>query len=215
MSASPTAPRLLRGAIIGADPMNPLASVVVFQYNPDTMTRRVEARTAGATDAGDRTEALRLVGPPRETITVSIEVDAADQQGPAAAMFGVHPPLAALEMLLYPKSAHVIGNLALASAGMLEVIAPEAPLTLFFWGPARVVPVRITTLNIVEEQFDPLLNPTRAKVDLTLNVLSYQDLHITNPGHALFLAHQVAKEVMATSNVVSGAANLTTSIKLF
>ena len=27
-------PRLLKGAAIGVDPFNPLASVVVFQYNP-------------------------------------------------------------------------------------------------------------------------------------------------------------------------------------
>lgn len=215
MSQSPIAPRLLRGAIIGLDPKNPLASVVVFQYNPDTMTRRVEARASGGTEGADRTEALRLVGPPRESISVSIEVDAADREGPAASPFGVHPPLAALEMLLYPKSAMVVANWALASAGLLEVIAPEAPLTLFFWGPARVVPVRITSLNIVEEQFDPLLHPTRAKVDLTMNVLSYHDLGATSPGSALFLAHQIAKEVMATTNVVSGAADIAASIKLF
>ena len=41
MSSFPGSPRLLKGAIIGLDPAKPLASVVVFQYNPDTMTRRL------------------------------------------------------------------------------------------------------------------------------------------------------------------------------
>ena len=43
MSGFPGSPRLIKGAIIGLDPLNPLASVVVFQYNPETMTRRLEA----------------------------------------------------------------------------------------------------------------------------------------------------------------------------
>jgi len=34
---------------------------------------------------------------------------------------------------------------------------------------------------------------------MTLNVLSYVDLKITNPGYTLFLAHQIAKEVLATT----------------
>jgi hypothetical protein len=44
MSTFPNSPRLLKGTIIGVDPFNPLASVIVFQYNPDTMTRRLEPR---------------------------------------------------------------------------------------------------------------------------------------------------------------------------
>lgn len=43
MTSFPGSPRLVKGAIVGVDAMNPLASVVVFQYNSDTMTRRREA----------------------------------------------------------------------------------------------------------------------------------------------------------------------------
>jgi hypothetical protein len=218
MTTFPGSPRLLKGAIIGLDPMNPLASVVVFQYNPDTMTRRLEARSTGGGDTSDRSEAFRLTGPPKETITLNIEVDAADQleqANPIAVVSGVSPTLAALEMLLYPKSLTVIANAALAQVGSIEIIPPEAPLTLFVWGPARVLPVRVTGFSITEEAYDTLLNPIRAKVDLTLNVLSYVDLKITNPGYMLFLAHQIAKEIMATTNVVNSALNLSASVKLF
>lgn len=217
MSSFPGSPRLIKGAIIGLDPTNPLASVVVFQYNPDTMTRRLEARSTGGGDTSDRSEAFRLTGPPKETITLNIEVDATDQleqANPIAVASGVSPTLAALELLLYPKSLTVIANAALAQAGNIEIIPPEAPLTLFVWGPARVLPVRVTGFSITEEAYDPLLNPIRAKVDLTLNVLNYMDLKITNPGYTLFMAHQIAKEVMATTNVVNSALNLTASVKL-
>src|SRR5204863_5433738 len=107
---------------------------------------------------------------------------------------------AALEMLFYPKSSMVIANLALATAGSLEIIPVEAPLTLFVWGPQRVLPVRITSFSITEEAFDTQLNPTRAKIDLTLQVLSYYDLKVANPGFSLFTAYQISKEIMATRN---------------
>lgn len=217
MSTFPGSPRLLKGAIIGLDPNNPLASVVVFQYNPDTMTRRLEARSTGGSEGSDRSEAFRLTGPPKETITLNIEVDAADQleqANPIAIVSGVSPTLAALEMLLYPKSATVIANTALALIGNIEIIPPEAPLTLFVWGPTRVLPVRVTGFTITEEAFDTLLNPIRAKVDLTLTVLSYVDLKLTNPGYTLFMAHQITKEVMATTNVFNSALNVGASIKI-
>src|SRR6266446_978804 len=114
MTSFPGSPRLLKGAIVGIDPFNPLASVVVFQYNPDTMTRKLEPRAVSA--EGDRGEAFRLTGAPKETITLSIELDATDQleqANPLAIATGIYPTLAALEIMLYPKSTTVIVNTAL------------------------------------------------------------------------------------------------------
>ena len=204
MTSFPNSPRLQKGAIIGLDPFNPVASVVVFQYNPDTLTRTVTAQTTGG-DA-DRGEALRLKGPPQESIKLDVEIDAADQLAEAngvATSMGVYPTLAALEMLLYPKSALVIANEVLLNFGVIEVIPAEAPLTLFVWGVNRVLPVRLTALSITEEAYDPNLNPIRAKVSLDLRVLNYHDLGLLSVGGTLFMAHQVAKEVMATIGSVS------------
>src|SRR5262245_10195136 len=190
MSSPPQSPRLLKGALIGVDPLNPLSSLVVFQYNPDTMTRRLEPRAVSA--EGDRGEAFRLTGAPKETITLSVEIDATDQLeqvNPLATTMGIYPTLAALEILLYPKSAVVAANAALSLIGTIEVIPVEAPMTLFVWGSQRVLPVRLTSLNITEEGHDQLLNPIRAKVELSLTVLSYNDLSVLSPGYALFLAH--------------------------
>ena len=55
----------------------------------------------------------------------------------------LYPTLASLEMLLYPKSALVIANEVLAAVGIIEVIAPEAPLALLVWGAKRTLPVRV------------------------------------------------------------------------
>jgi hypothetical protein len=201
-----TYPRMIRGALIGIDPLNPVASVIIFQYNPDTLTRTLQAQTGS--ESGDTSEQLRLKGPPAETIRLDVEIDATDQleRGDATtSALGIYPQLSALEMLIYPKSALVIANTVLLALGTIEVIPPMAPLTIFVWGPKRALPVKLSDFSITEEAHDTHLNPIRAKVTLGLRVLSYSDLPIGHPGYALFLAHQVAKEVMAT---IGGAGSI-------
>ena len=198
MTTYPGSPVIAKGAVIGIDPLNPLASVTVFQYNPESLTRTLQARTAGGDGQGGP---QRLSGPPEQTIKLTVEIDATDQleRGDAqATSTGIHPALASLEMLLYPKSALVVANAVLARAGVIEVVPPAAPLTLLVWGGRRILPVRITEFSVTEEAFDVALNPIRAKVDLGLAVLTYDDLGLLTPGGALFMAHQVATEVLAT-----------------
>jgi hypothetical protein len=216
MSESPRSPRLMKGALIAVDPANPLASVVLFQYNPDTLTRSITPNMSGGSGGSGQSqgEALRLLGPPEETITLDVEIDATDQlesAQPQALALGIHPALAALEMLVYPKSSVVIISEALAAGGFIEVVPPEAPLTIFVWGPARVVPVRVSSVSITEEAFDTALNPIRARASLTLRVLNYRDLGLASAGGALFMAHQIVKETMATMN---GVAALSGSISV-
>src|SRR5579859_2859087 len=200
MNTTARGPFLLKGAIVAIDPANPLASVIVFQYNPSTLTRDLQARSAMG-DAGARAEALRLSGAPVETIALEVEIDATDQlerSNQLAVSMGIYPQLSALEMLIYPRSSLVIANAGLAALGTIELVGPQTPLTLFIWGLKRVVPVRITALTIAEEAYDTQLNPIRARVGLSLRVLSYTDLQVGDPGYTLFLAYQVAKETMAT-----------------
>lgn len=199
MTSFPRSPRTLRGAIVAIDPFNPLASVVIFQYNPETLTRNLSSQIG--TEGGGRSEVLRLKGAPRESISAEVIIDATDQLEKAAskaALLGIHPQLASLEMLIYPKSSLVIANTILAATGTLEVIAPQAPLTLFAWGLGRIVPVVVEQLGITEELHDVNLNPIRARVSLSLRVLNYDDLPLTHPGYWIFLAHQVLKEAMGT-----------------
>ncbi len=215
MTTFPGSPRLMKGAIVGIDIFTPIPGVILFQYNPDTLTRRLKARTSG--QGGNKSEALRLQGAPEETISLDIEIDATDQlekaEGTAVSM-GIYPQLSALEMLIYPKSSVVIANTALLATGTIEVIPPVAPLTLFIWGSNRVLPVGLTDFTITEEAHDVNLNPIRAEVSLSLRVLSCSDLSLTHPRYHLFMAHQVVKETMATIGSVNnlsavGGVNLT------
>ena len=110
MTTFPSSPKLLKGGIVLIDPQIPRAvqRVIALQYNPDTLSRtlQVQARQARG---GDRSEALRLKGPPVETIKLDAEIDATDQlefpdQNATAVEFGIQPQLAALETIVYPTS---------------------------------------------------------------------------------------------------------------
>lgn len=200
-------PRLQKGAIIGLDIFNPLASVISFQYNPETLSRSIKPRTGGGKD-GAKSEALRLSGAPEETISLKVEIDLADQLDTANSLqknMGIYPQLSALEMLVYPKSSLVIANTLLLAMGTIEIIPSVATFTLFIWGPRRVLPVQVTSFSITEQMHDVNLNPIRAEVSLELKVLSYSDLEVSHPGYHLFLAHQVVKETMA---VIGSAGNV-------
>jgi hypothetical protein len=204
MTDFPRSPRIIKGAIIGIDIFNPLASVVVFQYNPEQLSRSIAPQYSDA--AGARSEAIRLGGPPRETISATVQIDAIDQLEEAkdiATTLGIYPQLSALEMLVYPKSALVIANTILLATGTIEVVPPASPLTLFVYGWKRIVPVKLTSLSISETAHDTQLNPIRASADLSMQILTYNDLPLTHPGYWAFMAHQVVKETMAVIGSVS------------
>lgn len=199
-------PKLMKGAIIGIDPITQIPSPVIFQYNPQSVSRSMEASAAG-----NKLVPTMLGGPPKETIKMTVEIDATDQMedlNPVAILAGIHPQLAALEIFLYPKSTDVTVNTILTAVGSLEITPNEGPLIILAWGGYRVVPVRITSMSITEEVHDTKLNPIQAKVELNMTVLNYNDFSITHVGYSMFLSHQIVKETLAMVGVISSATNL-------
>jgi len=212
MSSFPNSPRLLKGGIVLIDAnTSAVLRTITMQYNPDTLTRSLQIKALA--EGGDRSEAMRLTGPPVETIKVEVELDATDQlefpdQNSNATEFGLQPQLAALETIVYPSSAQIQSNNSLASSGTLEIIPMETPLTLFVWSKNRVVPVKLTEFSITEEAFDVNLNPIRAKVSLGMRVLSVNDLPFSHKGSSLFLAYQQQKESLAKKATGGGLSTL-------
>jgi hypothetical protein len=198
---TPFSPKLLKGGLVLLDPRSGrVLTVIGLQYNPDTLTRTLQVQAGGET--GDRSQALRLKGAAVETIKLEAEIDATDRLGDPdanadAVRLGIHAELAALEALVHARADDLQANEALAAAGVLEVLPLEAPLTLFVWSRQRVVPVRVTDLSVTEEAFDVALNPIRAKVSLSLRVLSVDDLGFDHRGGTLFMAYLRNKESLA------------------
>lgn len=72
MTSFPNSPRLMKGAIVGVDAMNPLATVLVFQYNLDTLTCMRDLMVPRCREAQVRkTTTARSVG--RRTIELAGE----------------------------------------------------------------------------------------------------------------------------------------------
>ncbi len=203
MSTFPGSPRILKGGLVLLNPDTFAVlpnGIIVLQYNPDTLSRTLKIK--GVEEGGDRSEALRLTGPPVETFKLDAEIDATDQlelpdQNPNTVQHGIFPQLAALETIVYPTSTTLQNNFTLSQAGTLEIMPVMAPLTLFVWSANRIVPVRLTDLSVTEEAFDPKLNPIRAKVSLGMRVLSIDDLNFNEKGGSLYMVYQQQKESLA------------------
>ena len=143
----------------------------------------------------DLQQILALAQPfdPQETISMALELDATDaleepESHPVAFIAGVADRLAALQMLLYPAAdsggglnisigASLTGGVTgLVSSANTTLERKEVPVILFFFGPGLIVPVRLTSFSIEEQQHSPLLYPIRAKVNVTMRVLDEDDL---------------------------------------
>jgi len=202
MSSFPGSPKLLKGGIVLLDGDSSVVKrVIVLQYNPDTLSRTLQVQATGG-EGSDRSEAMRIKGPPVETIKIDAEIDATDQlefpdQNTNTTTYGIQPQLAALETILYPESGMLELNNILSNLGTIEIIPMKAPLVLFVWSQNRVLPVRLTEFSITEEAFDTALNPIRAKVSLGMRVLSINDVEFSSKAGGLFMVHHQQKEQLA------------------
>ena len=194
--ASPLSARTVRGAIIAIDPTSP-PRAIPFQYNPDTVTRSLTPHEPPADGASANPR--RVWGAPKETITLTLDLDAGDSaaDGRALAGVGVRARLAALQLLVAPSIAHVIAGTAQQMMGIIEILPPTAPLTVLSLGPTRTVPIAVESLTITELAHDAALVPIRATAQVQARVLTYSDLPVDDPGHVMSIAQQLLDEAAA------------------
>jgi hypothetical protein len=215
----PNRPKILRGAFVEF-PLGLPPNLVVFQFNPVELTRNRSLRFEAprGLQTGEPGKALRNfhlrhsnlvdvrdlqdVSIAEETIAFEIRLDASDDLGDGneiAEQFGISPRLAALELMVQPKSENVVGKAIgalLGSAGGFSFTKrPTPPLVLFIWGRKRVMPVNINALNITETEYSANLNPVRAIVAVQLTVIEGESLPMLYTG--------AMKEAMAAINLAN------------
>src|SRR5437879_5124719 len=104
MSTFPNSPKLLKAGLILLDPDSGVTQrIIVLQYNPETLTRKLAVQAVGG-DTADRSQALRLKGPPVETISLDAFIDATDQlefpdQNKPTTQTGIRPQFATIETI--------------------------------------------------------------------------------------------------------------------
>jgi hypothetical protein len=221
---------LLRGALIeyGTDLIGPIPNVVIFQFNPESLTRtlQIPQRPTGptqreTTQAGEKTF---------EKIAFKAHFDAADllDEGKALArLFGIGPQLAALEKMVLPSS-KIAGLIGAAIDAIGDALglgggddAPAQPIPrekypriLFIWGPTRILPVTIDSMSISELEYDSVLNPLRAEVDLTLSVIAVDDCSDDVLAKGALEYSTIAKEAQAIANLANTAEQIVDLIPL-
>jgi hypothetical protein len=210
----------MKGAMIeyGSDFLGPLPNVVIFQFNPESLTRTIQipARPSGAAAR----ETAQAGEPTIEKITLKAQFSAADGLASGnvlARTMGVGPRLAALEKMVNPASElsgllgaaiDAIGDaLGLGGDGGDEprAIIPREkyPRILFIWGPFRVLPVVIESMSITELQYDFLLNPIQADVSIGLAVNAIDNCSDDTVGKGALEYSNMAKDAQAMLNLAN------------
>jgi hypothetical protein len=209
----------------------PIPNIIVFQYNPESIKRTIGASGPAGDGKGDKApqDVNPLAQPydPRETFDLSLELDAADaleqpEGNPVAVISGVADRIAAMEMLAYPQEQSALGgvlgvsiDISLSGAGASfgganePVPCKTVPVVLFFWGPGRIVPVRVTGFSVEEQAYSPTLYPIRAKVTVGLQVLdakafdNQEQTAAVKMAKACYTFTRVQKELLATANIAN------------
>lgn len=216
-------PKLLKGALIElSEPfLGPVPNIIVFQYNPETMTRELTPWSASEWSGGrwDQEDPSAQPFDPGESFTLTLELDATDDleepdNHPVAVVSGVAARIAALEMLLYPvqNEGSLLGEAFATLGGTVDVVPRgSVPVVLFVWGPGRILPVRLTRFSVEEQAFSPTLHPIQAKVTVSMQVLTED--HFKKSGKTLSTSEELAiaaykytrgqKESLARANVAN------------
>lgn len=220
---------LLRGALIeyGTSLIGPIPNIVIFQFNPESLSRtlQIPTRPTGptqreTTQAGEKTF---------EQITFKAHFSAVnmlDENKALAKLFGIGPQLAALEKMVLPSS-KIAGLIGAAIDAVGDALggggddAPAQPIPrekypriLFIWGLTRVLPVTIDSMSISELEYDAILNPLRAEVDITLSVINVDDCSDDVLAKGALEYSTIAKEAQAIANLANTAEQIVDLIPL-
>jgi hypothetical protein len=198
----------LKGALISFTPaggalgLPSLPNVIVFQFNPETITHAWTEATAPQPpqDPKVKFSPLAVAGVPGESFAFTLMLDSDEEisdaglnpvAAGAALASGVYTRLSALELLQFPvtaPSAGLVGQVTAAAdakasgasaSGSQATSVPESqvPVVLFVWGPQRILPVRVSALSVSEKLYDGLLRPVHAEAQITLTVLTPDELN--------------------------------------
>jgi hypothetical protein len=216
-------PKILRGAFVEFGISIP-PLIVVFQFNPLTISRTRSARAdrpatplnmqgvkildfakqaLETTFKGDFRAGQKITVNP-ETLSFDIRLDATDKLNEGDGLteqFGIAPQLSTLELMMLPKSQGLLGAVVSSLLGVKKANfaffddAQNPPVILLVWGRKKVLPVNITNMSIKEEEFSTDLNPIRATVTVSLEVIE--------GGNLPFIYTKTLKEVMSLLNLAN------------
>lgn len=211
--------RLVRGVLASFDKDGQLQPVV-FQYNPESVKRVLRPQTLGGSALDTSKSEYELsdqapsyIDAPAQTLTITAYFDAVGDENiknklafEQMQQYGIAPQLAMLEKLVYPTRASIEDRESKRAASKMPLrLTGCSPRAVLIWGDYRVLPVRVTSLDITEDVFDAALNPLRATVVFTLEVQTYANRAPDDDDYGRFgdyhrKLEMLAKQAQAPSN---------------
>ena len=198
---------LLKGALVAYYAKSQQARTIVFQLNPESIQRRILPSRLNSSFL-KRQEA-------RERISFVLAVDAnlgddffvLNADGDS---HGVLPFLSAIELLAYP--ADVMNEITTTSEhnGFLGLgnyftrlfrsnSKSSLPYVSLLFGSQRIIPVKIKSVHVTEQEFDTMLQPIRASVKIVMDALTERESRCNAPTKDLYNHYLRLKVLLANS----------------
>ena len=219
-------PKIAKGAFVQllSDVIGIIPNIIVFQYNPETISRTLTPWNPFAVGPGQRGSQAPTVQPfdVQESFgTFTIDLDATDDLedgNPIAQLTGIETRLAALRKLTQASSG-LVGDLiasakSLVGAGEEEARRPTVAPILLVLGPRLVLPVRVTTFQVQEKAHLPSYYPLQATVTLGLEVLTPDSFRCQQDvaGKIATAAYEFTR-LQEDANALLNAANAVEAVK--
>lgn len=212
-------PKFQKGALVQlpATLSFPVPVIIPFQYNPASLRRGIQPYTPPQSDDSGRALAAPGAQPadPQQSINLELELDASDEldsDDTLAGQFGVAHRIAAIESLLFVQEDLLSALLSVIPGVPTPPVRETVPIVFFVWGIGRILPVRITSYSIEEQQFLTTLFPSRAKITLGLQVLTSnmfggQSGIVVSLAKGAYDLHRASQQVLTTLNTANAVAS--------
>ncbi len=219
-------PKIAKGALVQLLPdiIGVIPNIIVFQYNPEKITRKLTPWDPFNVDQSGRGSQAPLTQPfdvREEFDPFVIELDATDDLedgAPLATATGIETRLAALRKLTQ-ASEGLIGDLiesakSLVGQGDDSAKRPTVAPILLVLGPRVILPVRVKKFSVEETLHSPAYYPLHAKVTLGLEVMTPDVFRAQEdiPSKIAIAAYQ-ATRLQEDANALLNTANAVDSIR--
>lgn len=172
--------RILKGALAYSGAQTGAPGPVVFQFNPQTLTRLQDY----SAQTNSVSEAIRF-----ELVLNAVE--GMEQEDAVMGEDGIYSQIAALEEILAYQSKLRPNN------WLARLFGTSNSRILQFTYGERVIPVRLRRLHIKEILHNSELKPLHAKVAISLRVLTEQDLRGNQGGLQILARYQQYRKLKA------------------
>lgn len=216
--------KLVRGALVQLieDVIAFIPNIVIFQYNPEKITRSLTPYNPQGSANGGRARAAPDAQPfnPEEKISFTLHLNANEGLSafnPITMATGVASRIAALRKMVRPTSgllSDIKGSaMALKNKTSSSLTRPSQPITFLVYGPGLIVPVRITTFSVEENLHTALLYPHDASITMELLVLTPEQFCCSNIKFkdlaiSAYNLTKLQEDTLALANIANGVEDI-------